>query len=160
LHIVSAFAAVINGGVYHEPTLLQDGKREGKRILSEENSKSLREMLRAVVVRGTGKRANVEGYEVIGKTGTADKLVNGRYDHKKSISTFVSGFPGSNPRYALLVVIDNPKASKETFGYTTAGWNAVPITKSIITAIAPQLNLKVDFDAEKQKSIVDAAYKK
>ncbi len=160
LHIVSAFAAVINGGVYHEPTLLQDSKREGKRILSEENSKSLREMLRAVVVRGTGKRANVEGYEVIGKTGTADKLVNGRYDHKKSISTFVSGFPGSDPRYALLVVIDNPKASKETFGYTTAGWNAVPITKSIITAIAPQLNLKVDFDAEKQKSIVDAAYKK
>ena len=76
------------------------------------------------------------------------------------VSTFVSGFPESNPQYTLIVVMDDPKASKETFGYTTAGWNAVPITKNIITAVAPQLNVKVDFDIEKQKNIVNAAYKK
>ena len=118
----------------------------------------MRKLLRAVVVKGTGKRANVDGYQVIGKTGTANKLVNGKYDHKKSISTFISAFPENNPKYALLVVVDEPKGSKDTWGHTEAGWNAVPITNNIITAIAPQLNVKVDFDLDKQKSIVDAAY--
>ena len=96
----------------------------------------------------------------MGKTGTADKLENGHYNHKKSISSFVSGFPESNPQYTLIVVMDDPKASKETYGYTTAGWNAVPITKNIISAVAPQLNVKADFDLERQKSIVNAAYKR
>lgn len=162
LHIITAFSAVVNGGIYRQPTLLYEPhEREEKRIVSEETSEKMRSLLRAVVVRGTGKRANVEGYEVMGKTGTADKMLpTGGYDHKKSMSTFISGFPASNPQYALLVVMDNPKASKETYGYTTAGWNAVPISRNIIEAVAPQLNVKADFDLEKQKSIVDAAYKK
>lgn len=160
LHIISAFSAIINGGIYHQPTLLKDVKREGERVVSEKTSQTMRSMLRAVVVRGTGKRANVEGYQVIGKTGTADKLnENGGYNHKKSISTFISAFPEKDPQYALLVVIDDPKGSKETFGHTEAGWNAVPITRNIITSVAPQLNVKADFDLQKQKSIVDAAYK-
>jgi len=159
LHIISAFSAVVNGGIYHEPSLLYKKQREGKRVVSEKTSESMRHLLRAVVVRGTGRRANVEGYQVFGKTGTADKLENGHYNHKKSISTFISGFPESNPQYALLVVVDDPKGSKETFGHTEAGWNAVPITKNIITSVAPQLNVKVDFDIEKQKNIVKAAYK-
>ena len=160
LHIISAFSAIVNGGIYHEPTLLAETKDNGRRVGSQQPSEKMRTLLRAVVVRGTGRRANVEGYQVFGKTGTADKLVNGRYDHKKSISTFISGFPASNPKYALLVVFDDPKGLKETFNHTEAGWNAVPTTKNIITAVAPQLNIKVDFDLEKQKSIVDAAYKK
>lgn len=160
LHIITAFASIVNGGLYRQPTLLSDSKHEAKRVVSEQTSESMRGFLRAVVMRGTGKRANVEGYQVIGKTGTADKLEDGRYNHKKSMSTFISAFPASSPRYALLVVMDNPKASKETYGYTTAGWNAVPISKNIISAVAPQLNIRADFDAEKQKSIVDAAYLK
>ena len=160
LHIISAFSAIVNGGIYHEPTLLAETKDNGRRVVSQQTSEKMRTLLRAVVVRGTGRRANVEGYQVFGKTGTADKLVNGRYDHKKSISTFISGFPASNPKYALLVVFDDPKGLKETFNHTEAGWTAVPTTKNIITAVAPQLNIKVDFDLEKQKSIVDAAYKK
>ena len=159
MHIISAFAAVVNGGMYFEPSLLLQRHREGRRVVSEKTSESMRHLLRAVVVRGTGRRANVEGYQVFGKTGTADKLENGRYNHKKSISTFISGFPESNPQYALLVVVDDPKGSKETFGHTEAGWNAVPITKNIITSVAPQLNVQVDFDIEKQKNIVKAAYK-
>lgn len=159
LHIISAFSAVVNGGLYRQPTLLEDSKHKSKRVVSQQTSESMRALLRAVVVRGTGKRANVDGYQVIGKTGTADKLENGRYNHKKSISTFISAFPESDPKYALIVVMDDPKASKETYGYTTAGWNAVPISKNIISAVAPQLNVKADFDIEKQKSIVDAAYK-
>ncbi len=160
LHIITAFSAVINGGIYHEPTLLAEPKDTGRRIVSNETSEKMRSLLRAVVVRGTGRRANVEGYQVFGKTGTADKLVNGRYDHKKSISTFISGFPESDPKYALLVVFDDPKGLKETWNHTEAGWNAVPTAKNIITAVAPQLNIKADFDLEKQKNIVDAAYKK
>ncbi len=159
LHIITAFSAIVNGGMYHQPTLLYNNKHKGKRVVSKQTSDNMRTLLRAVVTRGTGKRANVEGYQVMGKTGTADKLENGHYNHSKSISSFISAFPQSDPKYALLVVIDDPKASKETFGYTTAGWNAVPITRSIITAVAPQLNIKADFDIEKQKSIVDAAYK-
>lgn len=159
LHIITAFSAIINGGMYHQPTLLDDITRKGTRVVSEKNSDTMRSLLRAVVVRGTGRRANVDGYQVIGKTGTADKLENGRYNHKKSISTFISAFPEKNPQYALLVVVDDPKGSKETFGHTEAGWNAVPITRNIISAVAPQLNVKADFDLEKQKSIVDAAYK-
>ncbi len=160
LHIVSAFAAVINGGMYHEPSLLYRKPHEGKRVVSEKTSENMRTLLRAVVTRGTGRRANVEGYQVMGKTGTADKLENGHYNHKKSISSFVSGFPESDPQYTLIVVMDDPKASKETYGYTTAGWNAVPITKNIISAVAPQLNVKADFDIDRQKSIVNAAYKR
>lgn len=159
LHIITAFSSVINGGMYRQPTLLGDSKHKAKRVVSEKTSESMRTMLRAVVMRGTGKRANVDGYQVIGKTGTADKLENGRYNHKKSMSTFISAFPASDPKYALIVVVDDPKASKETYGYTTAGWNAVPITRNIISAVAPQLNVRADFDLEKQKSIVDAAYK-
>lgn len=160
LHIVSAFAAVINGGMYHEPSLVYRKPHEGKRVVSEKTSENMRTLLRAVVTRGTGRRANVEGYQVMGKTGTADKLENGHYNHKKSISSFVSGFPESDPQYTLIVVMDDPKASKETYGYTTAGWNAVPITKNIISAVAPQLNVKADFDIDRQKSIVNAAYKR
>lgn len=160
LHIITAFSSVVNGGLYRQPTLLEDSKHEAKRVVSEQTSESMRKFLRAVVIRGTGKRANVEGYQVIGKTGTADKLdANGRYDHRKSMSTFISAFPESDPKYALIVVMDDPKASKETYGYTTAGWNAVPISKNIISSVAPQLNIKADFDLEKQKNIVDAAYK-
>lgn len=159
LHIITAFSSVINGGLYRQPTLLEDSKHKAKRVVSKQTSESMRKFLRAVVVRGTGRRANVEGYQVIGKTGTADKLEDGRYNHKKSMSTFISAFPESDPKYALIVVMDDPKASKETYGYTTAGWNAVPISKNIISAVAPQLNVRADFDLEKQKSIVDAAYK-
>ena len=161
LHIITAFSAVVNGGIYHQPTILNNVKHKGKRIISQKNSDSMRDMLRSVVTGGTGKRANVEGYQVMGKTGTAYKNNTGKrgYDLSKSITTFISAFPHSNPKYALLVVIDEPKATKETFGFNTAGWNAVPISKNIISAIAPQLNIKADFDLEKQKSIVDAAYK-
>lgn len=159
LHIVTAFSSIVNGGLYRQPTLLEDSKHKAKRVVSEQTSEYMRTMLRAVVMRGTGKRANVDGYQVMGKTGTADKLENGRYNTKKSMASFVSAFPASDPKYAMIVVIDDPKGSKETYWYTTAGWNAVPITKNIISAVAPQLNVKADFDLEKQKSIVDAAYK-
>ena len=121
----------------------------------------MRDLLRLVVVKGSGKRANVLGYEVAGKTGTANKLSeNGKYVDKKVRTTFVSTFPVSNPQYALLMMMDEPKATKETWGFVTAGWNTVPTAGKIIAEIAPQLNVKANYDLDelRQHRIIEATY--
>jgi cell division protein FtsI (penicillin-binding protein 3) len=117
----------------------------------------MRRLLRDVVIYGSGKRANVEGYQVVGKTGTANKLINGRYKERVVMTSFLSAFPASDPKYALLVVFDEPKVTKEAL-FVTSGWNAVPTGGRIIAAIAPQLNLQADFDLDKQRQNVKAAY--
>ena len=120
----------------------------------------MRKLMRAVVTKGSGKKADVLGYDVGGKTGTANKLVNKRYDSKTVVTTFVSAFPISNPQYALLVMMDSPKRSKETFGYNTAGWNSVPTANEIISAIAPQLNIQANYDLNDaiNNKIIEASY--
>lgn len=162
MHVITAFSAVVNGGIYHAPTLLKRSKEDaGKRVLSYNTSKSMRDLLRLVVVKGSGKRANVLGYEVAGKTGTANKLSeNGKYVDKKVRTTFVSTFPVSNPQYALLMMMDEPKATKETWGFVTAGWNTVPTAGKIIEEIAPMLNIKANFDLDelRQHRIIEATY--
>ncbi len=162
MHIITAFSAVVNGGIYHKPTLIKRNKEEpGKRVLSYNTSKSMRDLLRLVVLKGSGKRANVLGYEVAGKTGTANKLSeNGKYVDKKVRTTFVSTFPVSNPQYALLMMMDEPKATKETWGFVTAGWNTVPTAGKIIEEIAPQLNIKANYDLDelRQHRIIEATY--
>ncbi len=163
MHMITAFSAVVNGGIYHEPTILKNSnkKNSGYRVLSYNTSKQMRDLLRLVVTDGSGKRANVLGYEVAGKTGTANKLsANGKYNSKVVRTTFVSTFPVSNPQYALLVMMDEPKGSKETWGFTTAGWNAVPTGAKIITAIAPQLNVKANYDLDEARKarIIEASY--
>ncbi len=155
IHILTAFAAIMNGGIYTQPTLIADGApRQSRRVISTQTSMDMRKLLRDVVIYGSAKNANVEGYEVAGKTGTANKIENGRYIRGKNMASFVAAFPISNPRYALIVVIDSPKPIKETFNFTTSGWNAVPISGNIITKIAPQLNIQPNFDLETQKQHV------
>ena len=162
LHVITGFSAMINGGIYHTPTLLkQDHKNPGKRVISYQTSKSMRELLRLVVVEGSGKRANVKGYEVAGKTGTANKLSEkGKYVDKKVRTTFVAAFPISNPKYALLVMMDEPKATPESWGFVTSGWNTVPTAGKIIEAIAPQLNIKANYDLDELRNsrIIEASY--
>ena len=160
LHLISAFAAVVNGGTYYTPTLLKyNEKPKGKKVISTKTSKMMRELLRGVVVKGSGKRANVAGYEVAGKTGTAQKLVNGKYIDKKVMTSFIATFPVSAPRYALLLMMDEPKASKETYGFATSGWNTVPTAGAIITAIAPQLNIKANYDIDdKRMKMIEASF--
>ena len=101
----------------------------------------MRELMRLNVVRGTGKRANVPGYRVGGKTGTAEKVVNGRYADDTLLTTFLSTFPTDAPEYVVFVMIDEPKPSEATKGYATAGWNAAPTTGKIIQRIAPMLGV-------------------
>ena len=163
LHVITAFSSIVNGGIYKAPTLLADNsQRETHRVVSENTSKKMRQLLRGVVVDGSAKRANILGYEVAGKTGTANKLVNGKYIDKKVMTTFLGTFPASNPKYALLVMLDEPKATKETWGFVTSGWNAVPTGGKIITAIAPQLNLKANYDLDelRKNRIIEASYER
>lgn len=163
LHVVSAYAAVVNGGTYHSPSLVKNSPKakNGHRIISFSTSKAMRKLMRLVVTDGSGKRANVRGYEVGGKTGTANKLSeNGRYVDKKVRTTFVSAFPISDPKYALIVMLDEPKPLKETWGFVTSGWNTVPTASKIITAIAPQLNLKANYDLDELRNarIIEASW--
>lgn len=159
LHLISAFSALVNGGIYNYPTIVKGNRtHQPRRVISENTSDNMRHLLRDVAVYGSAKRANVPGYQVIGKTGTANKLVNGHYKDKVVMTSFLSAFPMNNPQYALLVVMDAPKATKETWGFVTSGWNAVPTGGRIIEAIAPQLNIQADFDIEKQRQNVKAAY--
>ena len=159
LHIIASFAAIVNGGIYHAPTLLKNHHNEGHRVISAKTSVAMRKLLRSVVTKGSGRRANVPGYEVAGKTGTANKLVNGHYIDKKVMTSFVATFPVSNPRYALFLMMDEPKASKETAWFATSGWNTVPTAGEIISAIAPQLNVKANYDLnEKRAQLIEASY--
>ena len=160
LHIISAFSALINGGIYYYPTIVKDSDVPApRRVISEATSKKMIPLLRDVVIKGSAKSANIEGYQVIGKTGTANKLVNGRYINKKVMTSFLSAFPASSPKYSLLVVLDEPKGD-DTWGFVTSGWNAAPTGGNIIRAIAPQLNIPADFNLDEQKEHIKAAFEK
>lgn len=163
MHLITAFSAIVNGGIYHTPSLLnKENPDTGHRVVSKKTSAEMIDLLRQVVTTGSGRRANVTGYEVAGKTGTANKLINGKYIDKKVMTTFVSTFPASNPQYALLVMLDEPQATKETWGFVTSGWNTVPTTNKIITAIAPQLNIEgnIDLDEKRKFRIIEASFEK
>jgi cell division protein FtsI (penicillin-binding protein 3) len=142
LHLLTAFAAVINGGVYHNPTFIAvDRKVEGRRVFSNDTSAVMRRILRRVVTDGTAGYAKAPGYFPIGKTATADKPAAGGYDTNARISSFIGAIPGYAPRYAILVSFDNPQPLKETYGYATAGWNAAPAFSNIVERAAPILGL-------------------
>ena len=126
-----------------EPTFLRHNEpRLGERVISAEASATMRGLLRLVVMEGTGRKADVPGYPVMGKTGTAEKPIKGGYSRNKLITSFISAFPANDPRYAMIVMFDEPKATKETYGYATAGWNAAPVTARVISRVAPLLGIK------------------
>ena len=144
LHLTAAAAALVNGGVYNQPSLLSKRNSEeitGKRVISKKTSDLMRAMMRLVVTEGTGRKANVPGYEVGGKTGSARQLVKGQYKKNSLRTSFLSAFPMDDPQYVLMVMLENPKGIKETYNLNTAAWNAVPTAEKIIAAAAPQLGI-------------------
>jgi cell division protein FtsI (penicillin-binding protein 3) len=151
LQMASAVATVVNGGVAHDPTLIRQApgtQPAGKRVLSEATSEALRRLMRLNVVDGTGKRAEVPGYLVGGKTGTAEKTVAGNYSRKALLSSFVAAFPMDAPRYVVLIMLDEPKGTDETHGFATAGWTAAPVTSRVIARMAPLVGMTpIDEDA-------------
>ena len=144
LHLAAGYAALVNGGIYHEPTLMRlgpDEEPQGRRVFSEATSEQMRGLLRLVVKEGTGGKAEADGYRVGGKTGTAEKPKNGRYARKALVTSFAAAFPMDDPRYVVVVMLDEPKATKDTYGYATAGWTAAPVVSEVVTRIAPILGV-------------------
>ena len=145
LHLASAAAAVVNGGILHAPTLLKREPRagpEGKRVLSRATSDKMRRLMRLVVVEGTGSKAAAAGYLVGGKTGTAEQAGRGGYRKKRLLSSFVAAFPMHQPRYVVLALLDQPRGTRETHGYATGGWVAAPVVGKTIARIGPLLGVK------------------
>ena len=148
--MLRAMAAFANDGLMVKPTLyktsLDDAKQTYQRVVSEQTSHEMRYIMRLNALEGSGTRMNkfAAGYRAGGKTGTAEKVINGRYDSSKVLALFASVFPLDNPRYAMMVLVDNPHTEPGQGGHT-AGWNAGEATGRIIARVAPMLGISPDF---------------
>jgi cell division protein FtsI (penicillin-binding protein 3) len=148
LHAASAAAALVNGGKLIAPTFLRRSRGEAelyaRQVLSADTSAKMRYLMRLNVQKGTARKAAVPGYRVGGKTGTAEKAGPHGYDRSKLLNTFIAAFPIDAPRYIVLVLLDEPRATRETHGFATSGWNAAPTVAGIIGRIAPMLGIAPD----------------
>jgi cell division protein FtsI (penicillin-binding protein 3) len=138
LHMVRATAAMVNGGNLLKLTLVKqaDSNISASKVIQLTTSEQMRKLLRLVVSHGTGKKANVEGYIVGGKTGTAHKNKNGTYSQNSRLSSFISAFPINDPKYVVYIMLDEPKGTQATGGYATAGMTAAPVAGEVISRIA------------------------
>lgn len=146
MHLVRAFASLVGYGRLLPVTFVKDGnkdKPQGEILLSRKNVKNIRHLLRLVVEHGTGSKGEAPGYYVGGKTGTAEKLAeNGRYKDNAKIVSFIGAFPANDPRYVVLVTVDEPKGNKKTYGFATGGWISAPPAGKIIARMAPMLGMR------------------
>ena len=150
-------AGLINGGHLMTPTFLrrseEDALATSQTIVKPQTSETLRYLFRLNAEVGSAAKADVIGYRVGGKTGTAEKVVNGRYSKDRRLASFIGAFPMDDPQYLVLVMLDEPKATPETYGFATAGWNAVPTAGKIIERIAPMLGVEPQFTPEDLQKI-------
>jgi cell division protein FtsI (penicillin-binding protein 3) len=144
MHLAAGYSAIANGGHKVTPTLRkQSGPVVGPRVMSERAAADARAMLRAVVTEGTASFAEVPGYQIGGKTGTADKPgPRGGYLEDKVIATFASMFPAHDPKYVLIVTLDEPVETSGDKPRRTAGWTAVPVAAEMVRRVAPLLGLR------------------
>ncbi|NBV06256.1 MAG: penicillin-binding protein 2 [Proteobacteria bacterium] len=137
LHIAATVSAIVNGGILYKPSFLKlKDQPKGRRIIKESTSDTMRQMMRKVVLEGTGRNANVEGYEVAGKTGTANRAESGGYNEKSTMASFVAVFPISKPKYLVYVIFDRPN-----YIFNTGGMVAAPVAGRIVKNIAPILDV-------------------
>lgn len=141
MHLLLGVNAMTNGGIYIYPTLLKRsvGAVQGQRVLSEEISARLRGIMVRVAEETSAKQARIAGIQIGGKTATAEKYINGRVDHRRNLTAFAGIFPAAAPQYTILVILDEPRGTEESFGLRTAAWNAVPTTGKILDSILPLL---------------------
>lgn len=151
-------AALLNGGRLIPPTFLIRERDTvagfARQVIKPETSETMRYLFRLNAEEGTARKAAGEalGYRVGGKTGTAEKVIRGRYSKDHRLTSFIGAFPMEDPKYAVLVMLDEPQPVKGTYGYATSGWNAVPAAGKVIARIAPFLGIKPEFnDAELAK---------
>jgi cell division protein FtsI (penicillin-binding protein 3) len=163
LQAVMGVDALVNGGYLIPPTFLkrteQEARAMAKRVIKPETSEKMRFLMRLNAEVGTARKADVKGYYIGGKTGTAEKVINGRYAKKKVLTAFTAILPADNPRYQLLIMLDEPQALKETYGFITSGWNAVPTGGAVIARIAPLLGIEPRFDLPPSDRLILAASK-
>ncbi len=138
LHLASAVAAIANGGIYYKPSFLKlEKEADGKRVIDESTSQKMKILFKKVIDEGTGKSAKVEGYEVGGKTGTAERAEFGSYNERQTLASFVAIFPISKPKYLVYVIFDRPN-----YIFNTAGIVAAPVAGKVVKNIAPILRVK------------------
>ena len=154
---VAVVAGLLNGGHLMTPTLLKRSEEEAlalaQTVVKPSTSDALRYLFRLSATEGTASKADVIGYRVGGKTGTAEKVVNGRYSPNKLLNSFIGAFPMDDPKYLILVMLDEPKPTPDTYGFATAGWTAVPTAAKIIERIAPMLGVMPAFTAEELEKL-------
>lgn len=162
MHAAAAAAAILNGGIYAAPTFYPRTEDEllrvGHRVISAETSRKMRDLYYLNAQEGSGRRARVPGYNVGGKTGTAEKAVRGGYAADKRINSFLAAFPIDNPQYVTLVVLDEPRP-EEGESAATAGLNAAPTVANIVTRIGPMLDVTPRFeDGDAVSRAIEIAY--
>ncbi|MBB4858461.1 cell division protein FtsI (penicillin-binding protein 3) [Novosphingobium chloroacetimidivorans] len=147
LHLASAYAALVNGGIYRPATLakLEPGRvPRGERVFTAATSARIRQLLRMIVSFGTGRKADAPGFRVGGKTGSAEKPGAGGYQRHSLIATFASAFPMDHPRYVVIAMIDEPQGTAATSFQRTAAWNAAPVISRVVPRIGPLLGIMPD----------------
>ena len=150
LQALTAVAALVNGGYLMKPTFLKRSEEEARkvatRVIKPETSEALRYIMWLNGEKGSARKASVDGYFVGGKTGTAEKVINGRYAKNKNFTTFTAIAPSDKPKYLFLAIYDEPKGYAESGGYSTAAWNAGVTTGKVIERAGPILGLNPRFD--------------
>jgi len=153
--------ALVNGGYLIPPTFLKRTEAEAmevaKRVIKPETSEKMRFLMRLNAEIGTARKADVKGYYIGGKTGTAEKVIKGHYIKKRVFTAFTAILPADKPRYQILIMLDEPQALKETYGFITSGWNAVPTAGKVIARIAPILGVEPRFDLPPSDRLILAA---
>jgi cell division protein FtsI (penicillin-binding protein 3) len=146
LHLANAYAALVNGGIWRPATLFKVVPAKvpaGHRVIQEATSARMRQLLRMIVLRGTGRNGEAPGYRVAGKTGTAEAAAGGGYDKHRNVSTFAAAFPIDAPRYVMVAMLDSPKANARV-PRTTAAWTAAPVVSRVIARTGPFLGVLPD----------------
>ena len=163
LQAVMGVAALMNGGILIPPTFLKRSEAEaqalGTRVVKPETSLMMRYLMRLNVEKGTASKADVPGYYIGGKTGTADKVEFGRYSKTRVLTDFMAVMPADQPRYLVLVMLDEPQALPETHGFKTSGWNAVPTGGAVVARIAPLLGIQPRMDLPPADQLILASLK-
>lgn len=147
LHLASAYAALVNGGIWRPSTLHKLEPRDvpkGRRVFKASTSYRMRQLLRLITTNGTGRSANAPGYRVGGKTGSAEKAVRGGYSKNLVVSTFAAAFPMDKPRYVVVTMLDEPKGTTASSFQRTAGFTAAPVVGKLVPRIGPMLGVMPD----------------
>ena len=147
MHLASAYAALVNGGIWRPATLMKVAPghaNAGRRVISQATSDRMRQLLRLVVLQGTGRKGDAIGYRVGGKTGTAEVASGGSYSKKSNVSTFAAAFPMDAPRYVVVAMIDSPQRTAESAYQATAAWTVAPVVSRVILRTGTMLGVAPD----------------